>query len=147
MRKVSEIARETKKEYIEYISKQKIRIDKKLKKIYFNDVKIVEQKDYPLFVSSQVCDFFNVEQKDFYSKSQKREIVQARQIAQSIVKTRTTLSLQKIADAIGGKDHATVVHSAKTVNNLCETDRFFRKAYDDICEIIDKKYRIKKETA
>lgn len=54
-------------------------------------------------------------------KSRKREIVEARQLAMYLAKEYTTASLATIGYEIGKKDHATVLHSCKVVNNLQET--------------------------
>jgi chromosomal replication initiator protein len=66
------------------------------------------------------------------SKTRKREIVQARQIAMFFAKSLTKNSLATIGSQIGGKDHATVLHACKTVNNLIETDKRFKVYINDI---------------
>ncbi len=66
------------------------------------------------------------------SKTRKREIVQARQVAMFFSKSMTKSSLATIGSQIGGKDHATVLHACKTVNNLIETDKRFRLQVDEI---------------
>ena len=66
------------------------------------------------------------------SKTRKREIVQARQIAMYFSKSFTKSSLATIGSQIGGKDHATVLHACKTVNNLIDTDKRFRCYIDEI---------------
>jgi len=65
-------------------------------------------------------------------KTRKREIVQARQIAMYFSKLLTGLSLAKIGKSIGNKDHATVLHACKTVNNLIDTDKKFKYDIDEI---------------
>ena len=65
-------------------------------------------------------------------KTRKRETVEARQICMTIAKELTKCSLSKIGSLIGGKDHATVLHSNKVINNLIETDRTFKGKYDMI---------------
>ena len=66
------------------------------------------------------------------SKTRKREIVQARQVAMYFSKSLTKSSLATIGAQIGGKDHATVLHACKTVNNLLDTDKHFRNQIEDI---------------
>jgi chromosomal replication initiator protein len=66
------------------------------------------------------------------SKTRKREIVQARQVAMYFSKSLTKSSLATIGAQIGGKDHATVLHACKTVNNLMDTDKHFKSQMDDI---------------
>ena len=44
----------------------------------------------------------------------------------------TKCSLAVIGNAIGNKDHATVLHACKTVNNLIETDKAFKQDLEEI---------------
>lgn len=73
-----------------------------------------------------VTDHFKIPMEVLHSKSRKREIVQARQIAMYLSKTFTKSSLQTIGREIGKRDHATVLHAVKTVNNLMDTDKTFK---------------------
>jgi chromosomal replication initiator protein len=66
------------------------------------------------------------------SKTRKREVVQARQISMYFSKKMTKSSLASIGAHCGGKDHATVLHACRTVNNLQETDKHFRKYLEDL---------------
>jgi chromosomal replication initiator protein len=47
-------------------------------------------------------------------------------------KNMTKASLASIGAAIGGKDHATVLHACKTVNNLIDYDKKFRMDLEEI---------------
>ena len=59
-------------------------------------------------------------------------MVQARQLAMFFAKKYTKLSLANIGKYIGKRDHATVLHACKTVDNLNETDKQFRKFFSDL---------------
>lgn len=84
------------------------------------------------YIQKVVCNFFNIPPDSIRSKTRKREIVQARQVAMYFSKSLTKSSLATIGSQIGGKDHATVLHACKTVNNLIETDKSFRIQIDEI---------------
>jgi len=84
------------------------------------------------YIQKVVCDFFNVPVDMMQSKTRKREIVQARQVAMYFSKNLTKSSLATIGAQIGGKDHATVLHACKTVNNLIDTDKRFRTQITEI---------------
>jgi chromosomal replication initiator protein len=84
-----------------------------------------------------VCEYFSIPADNAQSKTRKREIVQARQIAMYFSKHLTKASLASIGAQVGGKNHATVLHACKTVNNLMETDRGFA----DIVNNIEKKLK------
>ena len=84
------------------------------------------------YIQQIVCDYFGLAIDIMQSKTRKREIVQARQVAMYFSKSLTNSSLSSIGLKIGKKDHATVLHACKTVNNLIETDKRFRLQVDEI---------------
>jgi chromosomal replication initiator protein len=84
------------------------------------------------YIQKVVCDYFDLPIELLKSKTRKREIVQARQIAMYFAKKMTKSSLASIGAHCGGKDHATVLHACRTVNNLQETDKHFRKYLEDL---------------
>jgi chromosomal replication initiator protein len=79
-----------------------------------------------------VSAYFNMSVETLQSKTRKRHIVQARQLAMFFAKKMTKSSLASIGSQIGKRDHATVLHACKTVNNLTETDRDFKKYVEDL---------------
>ncbi|MCW3807688.1 chromosomal replication initiator protein DnaA [Plebeiibacterium marinum] len=78
------------------------------------------------YIQQIVCDYFGLEVDSLQSRSRKRELVQARQVAMYFSKNLTNSSLSTIGSKIGKKDHATVLHACKQVNNLLETDKDFK---------------------
>ena len=83
-----------------------------------------------------VCDYFNITRDDLMSKTRKRQIVQARQIAMYMSRSLINCSLSTIGSEIGGKDHATVLHACTTVSDLMATDKTFRQYVSDIEKIL-----------
>lgn len=84
-------------------------------------------------VQKSVCEYFNITRDDLLSKSRKRQIVQARQIAMYLSRNLiSNCSLTTIGMEIGGKDHATVLHACSTVADLMATDKVFKKYVVDI---------------
>ncbi len=84
------------------------------------------------FIQQTVCEYFGLHVDALQSKTRKREIVQARQVAMYFSKSLTSSSLSTIGAKIGKKDHATVLHACKTVNNLIETDKDFKNQMQEI---------------
>ncbi len=84
------------------------------------------------YIQKVVSEFYNIPIDLMLSKTRKREIVQARQVAMYFSKNLTKSSLATIGSRIGGKDHATVLHACRTVNNLIETDKRFRLQIEEI---------------
>jgi chromosomal replication initiator protein len=93
----------------------------------------VHRKEISIELIKQVvCDTLGVAPENFASQRRTREIAQARQIAMFLSKRHTKAPLTAIGAAIGGKNHATVLHSCKQVANLMETDRAFRLQMEEI---------------
>ena len=84
------------------------------------------------FIQNEVCGHFGLNVEVIQTKSRKREIVQARQVAMYFAKHLTKSSLASIGAQIGRKDHATVLHAFKAVTNLIETDKKFKGHIEDI---------------
>lgn len=84
------------------------------------------------YIQKVVCDYFDLPLDVLKSKTRKREVVQARQLAMYFSKSMTKSSLSNIGIHCGGKDHATVLHACRTVNNLMETDKKFKTYVSDI---------------
>jgi len=79
-----------------------------------------------------VCGYLALDPERFNSPERTREIAQARQIAMYLAKQHTKAPLAMIGAAIGGRNHATVLHSCKAVSNLLETDKAFRRQVEEI---------------
>lgn len=85
-----------------------------------------------------VCEYFSLSVDAISTKSRKREVVQARQIAMYLSKNLTKSSLSSIGNTIGQRDHATVLHACKIVNDLMDSDKNFRTSVREIEEKLKK---------
>ncbi len=70
-----------------------------------------------------VANEFNVTIDDLKSNSRRREISWSRQIGMYLMRQHTDLSLPRIGEEFGGKDHTTVMYSCEKITQLKETDR------------------------
>ncbi len=84
------------------------------------------------YIQKVVCDYFDMPIDLLKSKTRKREIVQARQLAMFFSKKLTKNSLASIGAQCGNKDHATVLHAVRTVQNLSDTDKRFHGYVEDL---------------
>jgi len=85
-------------------------------------------------IRDAVCEYFSLSVDAISTKSRKREVVQARQIAMYLSKQLTKSSLASIGNTIGQRDHATVLHACKIVNDLMDCDKNFRSSVREIEE-------------
>lgn len=84
------------------------------------------------YIITSVCEEMGTSQEDFFKSTRKRNVVQARQLSMYFAKKYTKASLVLIGEKCGKKDHATVIHALKTIDNLLETDKQFRAMTEKI---------------
>lgn len=73
-------------------------------------------------IQKRVADHFQIRHSDMTSKRRPNNIAIPRQIAMYLTRILTKHSLQEIGDAFGGRDHGTVIHACKAVDNMMEQD-------------------------
>ena len=105
----------------------------------------VKVDNHPLTIddiTEKVCQHFGVPQQQVFSKSRKRELVQARQICMYLAQKYTKMPASRIGQLIGGRDHSTVLHSCSTVESRLKVDKAFE------CEIssIENSFKLKKNS-
>jgi len=77
-------------------------------------------------IQKRVADHYQIRHSDMTSKRRPNNIAIPRQIAMYLARTLTKHSLQEIGDAFGGRDHGTVIHACKAVDNMMEQDATVR---------------------
>lgn len=70
-----------------------------------------------------ISDVFDISIEDLKSNSRRREISWARQIGMYLMRHHTDLSLPRIGEEFGGKDHTTVIYSCEKITQLQRTDQ------------------------
>src|SRR5580692_2436505 len=81
-------------------------------------------------IQKRVADHFQIRHSDMTSKRRPNNIAIPRQVAMYLSRTLTKHSLQDIGDAFGGRDHGTVIHACKAVDNMMEQDTATRGSVD-----------------
>lgn len=79
----------------------------------------------------------DVNKYKIFGRNRKRELVFARQLICWFLKRYTKLTLKAIGDLMGGRDHTTVIHSIKTINDLHDSDPAIR----NLLLFYDKKFK------
>jgi chromosomal replication initiator protein len=88
-------------------------------------------------IQRKIAEKYNIKFSDMYSMRRLRSITRPRQIAMYIAKLLTTKSLSEIGRKFGGKDHTTVIHAVKAIEQLMEEDREFAEEVRLIIKVIE----------
>ncbi len=80
----------------------------------------------PNYIKEITAQYFNVTSEDLESKRRHKAVTVPRQIAMYITREITDLSLPKIGEFFGGRDHSTVLHSCDKVTKEMESDQNFK---------------------
>ncbi|PLX38043.1 MAG: chromosomal replication initiator protein DnaA [Hyphomicrobiales bacterium] len=84
-----------------------------------------------------VSKHYNVSRSDLVSERRTRTIVRPRQVAMYLAKTMTPRSLPEIGRHFGGRDHTTVLHAVRKIEELCRNDTGLAQEIDLIRRLLD----------
>ena len=79
---------------------------------------------------------FDIDIDTFNSSKRTRDVAQARQVAMYLAKQHTKSPLTVIGSSIGGRNHATVLHSCKAVADMIDTDKQFKAQMEEIEKLV-----------
>lgn len=83
-------------------------------------------------IQKAVSEKFNIKMEDFASKKRTKSIAFPRQIAMYLSRELTDLSLPKIGEEFGGRDHTTVIHAYEKISDLMTRDSELRKTIEEL---------------
>ena len=87
-------------------------------------------------IQKVVAEYFNIRVSDLHSKRRSRSITRPRQVAMSISKELTKNSLPEIGDLFGGRDHTTVIHACRKIEELRKSDIKIHEDYNNIKRLL-----------
>ena len=91
-------------------------------------------------IIEEVGKFYNISVADIKGQARTKEIVLARQVAMYETRRLTNLSMPEIGQVFGGKDHTTVMHSLRRVEDLVKTSPEMSEIIKDINSNINARY-------
>lgn len=86
-----------------------------------------------------VCSFYKISKSDILSKKRNKELVEPRQICAYLMTELMSIPLVTVGQAIGGRDHATVIHSREKISELMRINTRIATDVNDIKNLILKK--------
>ncbi len=87
-------------------------------------------------IQKTVAEYYKMRVADLLSKRRNRSIARPRQMAMALAKELTNHSLPEIGDAFGGRDHTTVLHACKKINELKEADARIGEDHANLLRIL-----------
>lgn len=90
-------------------------------------------------IQERVVEYFHLKLSDMVSKKRPNHIAFPRQIAMYLCRTLTQCALQDIGEAFGGRDHGTVIHACKTVENMMQQDESVRRSVEYLQKQLSRK--------
>lgn len=108
-------------------------IDLKIAQQVVNKTQKAQRKTITIdMILNKTCSYFDVSEDDVMSKSRKANIVVVRQLVMYLASNCTKLTASKIGLHIGGRNHATVLHSVKQIQDRMSTDKTFAQKVAEI---------------
>jgi chromosomal replication initiator protein len=91
-------------------------------------------------VQKKVTEYFDLRMSDMLSRRRPNNIAFPRQIAMYLSRILTCQPLKEIGEAFGGRDHGTVIHACKTVENIMEQDESVRRNVEYLTRQLNGQY-------
>lgn len=80
-------------------------------------------------IQKTVAEYYKIKVADLLSKRRSRSVARPRQMAMALAKELTNHSLPEIGDAFGGRDHTTVLHACRKIEQLREESHDIKKIF------------------
>ncbi len=87
-------------------------------------------------IQKTVAEYFKIKIADLHSKRRSRSVARPRQVAMALSKELTNHSLPEIGDAFGGRDHTTVLHACRKVQELRDSDADMKEDYTNLQRLL-----------
>ena len=87
-------------------------------------------------IQKTVAEYFKIRISDLSAKSRTRQVARPRQMAMAMAKELTEHSLPEIGNSFGGRDHTTVLHACRKINDLVGKDSRVKEDYDNLIRIL-----------
>lgn len=83
-----------------------------------------------------IADFYSIDEKNLFKKTRKKEVVKPRQIAMYLLREDLNTSYPYIGQKFGQRDHTTVIHAYRKINELIKTDEKLKQEISDIRNLL-----------
>jgi chromosomal replication initiator protein len=89
-------------------------------------------------IQRKTAEFYKLDLRDLHSKERSRRVARPRQIAMYLSRELTMRSLPEIGRRFGDRDHTTVLHACRRIEELCSTDAVLKQEVDFLKQVLSK---------
>ncbi len=112
-------------------------INMELVKTALKDLLLMQDKQISIDnIQKTIAEYYKIRVADLLSKRRSRSIARPRQVAMALAKELTNHSLPEIGDAFGGRDHTTVLHACRKINELRQSEQKIEEDYINLERIL-----------
>ncbi len=87
-------------------------------------------------IQKTVADYYKIKVSEMFSKKRVRSLARPRQVAMALAKELTSMSLPEIGEAFGGRDHTTVLHACRKIQELVDADQTLARDHALLVQIL-----------
>ena len=102
------------------------------KEVLRNTLKGADREITVESIQKTICDYFNIKIGDLKAKRRTQNIALPRQVAMYLCRKHTENSFPAIGDKFGGRDHSTVIHASKTIEQRIKDDPHMQNTIDKL---------------
>jgi chromosomal replication initiator protein len=112
-------------------------VDVELAREALRDLLMFQEKQITINnIQKTVAEYYKMRVSELHSKRRNRQIARPRQLAMALAKELTNLSLPEIGDAFGGRDHTTVIHACRKIEELLQQDVRMKEDYSNLMKLL-----------
>ena len=89
-------------------------------------------------IQRKTAEFYKLDLRDLHSPRRARRVARPRQVAMYLSRELTSRSLPDIGRRFGGRDHTTVLHACRRIEELCKTDPLFQQEVDFLRKVLGR---------
>jgi chromosomal replication initiator protein len=89
-------------------------------------------------IQKKTAEFYKLELRELHSPRRARRVARPRQVAMYLARELTSRSLPDIGRRFGGRDHTTVLHACRRIEELCQTDPVFQQEVDFLRKVLGR---------
>jgi chromosomal replication initiator protein len=89
-------------------------------------------------IQRKTAEFYKLDMRELHSARRARRVARPRQVAMFLARELTSRSLPDIGRRFGGRDHTTVLHACRRIEELCKSDPVFQQEVDFLRKVLGR---------